>query len=171
MSKRKQKFVLEGLTFSIGKLIIEHEAEHSQGDSLANNFRNAIGQAISGPMRLLSADTIEVANTPPSSAIDAPTKSRKRRRPLPKTSSRDGTEPVGRPQRSKSGGPRSLVEDLMTSGFFAQDRLVTDTRDELRTRGHTFESRAISSVLLAMTQQKQLVRKKDESDKWVYRAA
>ena len=60
---------------------------------------------------------------------------------------------------------------MKEDGYFAQDRAISEVREELHTRGHSFKSNELSPVLLAMTKQKVLSRRKDEKGGWVYRAA
>lgn len=175
MSKRKQKIILEGFTFTIGKLIIEQDAEDFDSDELSNNVRNAIGQVISAPSRLLSAESPDptplqqqptVFQVPPT-----PTPKRRRRKSSNSASNDTATDSNGeRTSRSKPNSARSLVEEMKDDGFFAQDRAISEVREELHTRGHSFKSNELSPVLLSMTKQKSLSRRKDNNGGWVYRA-
>lgn len=174
MSKRKQKIVLEGFTFTIGKLIIEQDAEDFDSDELSDNVRNAIGQVISAPSRLLNAEATQPPSLPSSLPVsELPSKPKRRRR---KNSASAIDESTGdsngdRVSRSKPNGARSLIEEMKEDGYFAQDRAISEVREELHTRGHSFKSNELSPVLLAMTKQKVLSRRKDEKGGWVYRAA
>jgi len=173
MSKRKQKIILEGFTFTIGKLVIEQEAEDFDGDKLSNNVRNAIGQVISAPSRLLNAESTDTPSLPrllPTS--EEPTKPKRRRRKISASTSNDlASESNGeRSSRSKPNSGKSLIEEMKNDGFFAQDRSISEVREELHTRGHSFKSNELSPVLLSMTKQKSLSRRKDESGGWVYYA-
>jgi len=172
MSKRKQKIVLEGFTFTIGKLIIEQEAEDFDSDELFNNVRNAIGQLISAPSRLLSAESPSPSPLPRSLPVSAvPSKPKRRRKSSASASNEDATDSNGeRTSRGKANSARSLVEEMKDDGFFAQDRAISEVREELHTRGHSFKPNELSPVLLAMTKQKALSRSKGDKGKWVYRA-
>lgn len=168
MAKRKQKIVLEGFTFTVGKLIIEQEAEDFEVDGLPDGVRQAIGDVITAPGRLL---TVEPASTVPSTATPAqPAAGPKRRRRSQRTTvAADGANGDASPRSSKGGGTKALVLELKEHGFFAQDRSIGEIREELHTRGHSFKSNEISPVLLSLTQQKVLARRKDDNQKWVYR--
>lgn len=171
MAKRKQKIVLEGFSFTVGKLIIEQEAEDFEVDDLASNVRSAIGQMISAPVGLLVPDAGEQKSPTalPTVPVVASTK-RRRRRASPQAVSAEGQQENERMSRAKPNGARGLIEEMKHDGFFAQDRAISEVREELHTRGHTFKSNEISPVLLSMTKQKALSRRKDESGSWVYRA-
>ena len=171
MSKRKQKIVLEGFTFTVGKLIIEHESEDFEIDELSENVRTAIGEVISAPARLLSPEA-GVQQTPPTPAVvqSVAAPKRRRRRSSPPTTTADGQQNGERTTRTKPNSARSLIEEMKNDGFFAQDRSISEVREELHTRGHSFKSNEISPILLAMTKQKDLSRRKDDSGSWVYRA-
>lgn len=171
MPGRKQKIVLEGFSVSIGKLIIEHEINDQDGLLLAQNVQEALGQALTAPARLLSAQASPpvppvVASSPPMA-----TPSRKRRRRATSGASPETAANGERPPRTKSGSPRPLVDELKAQRFFAQDRTIGELREELHTKGHAFKSSQLSPVLLAMTRQKSLARKKSEGGDWVYRDA
>jgi hypothetical protein len=171
MAGRKQKIFLEGFSVTVGKLIIEHEVNDADGLLLAQNVREALGQAISAPARLLGA------GAPPASTADAvvtlplPKQSRRRRRTSTSQPSSDGGSNGERTPRMKSGSPRPLVDELKDQGFFAQERAIGEVREELHTKGHAFQSSQLSPVMLAMTRQKSLARKKNEKGEWVYRDA
>lgn len=171
MSKRKQKIILEGFTVSVGKLIIEHESEHLDGDALSANVRDAIGQVISAPARLLVAESVETTETlglPASQVADKPR--RRRRRTANPALENNGDDSGDRSSRTKPNSARSLIDEINDDGFFAQERTIAEVREELHTRGHSFKSNELSPVLLAMTKQKVLSRKKDDKGSWVYRA-
>lgn len=173
MSKRKQKILLEGFTFTVGKLIIEQEAEDFDSDELSNNVRNAIGQVISAPSRLLSADLSDSSPLQQSVPVaDVPSMPKRRRRQGAISSSIDPTTDSNgdRVSRSKPNTARSLVEEMKDDGYYAQDRAISEDREELHTRGHSFKSNELSPVLLAITKQKIWIRRKDANGGWVYRA-
>lgn len=173
MSKRKQKIVLEGFTFTVGKLIIEQEAEDFAGDELSNDVRSAIGQVISAPSRLLSAESPAPRPLPqslPVSTVPPRTKRRQRKSAVAATNGSASDTNGERTLRSKPNSARSLIDEMKGDGFFAQDRAISEVRDELHTRGHSFKSNELSPVLLSMTKQKSLVRRKDDNGGWVYRA-
>lgn len=173
MSKRKQKIVLEGFTFTIGKLVIEQDSEGFNSDELSNNVRNAIGQVISAPSRLLSAESPDTSLLQQSLPFeDVPSKPKKRRRKSSASASNDSAADSSgeRTSRGKPNSARSLLDEMKDNGFFAQDRAISEVREELHTLGHSFKSNELSPVLLSMTKQKSLIRRKDDNGGWVYRA-
>lgn len=72
---------------------------------------------------------------------------------------------------AKPNGARNLILELNGHGFFAQNRSIAEVREELQTRGHSFKSNEISPSLLSFTQQKILVRRRDDNGNWTYRAS
>lgn len=170
MAGRKQKIVLEGFSVTVGKLIIEHEISDADGLLLAQNVRDALGQAISAPARLLEVDASVTPKVDTGSAT-LPKATRRRRRTTTSTPASNGEANGERAPRTKSGSPRPLIDELKSQGFFAQDRAIGEVREELHTKGHAFQSSQLSPVMLAMTRQKSLARKKNEKGEWVYRNA
>lgn len=171
MSKRKQKIVLEGFTFTVGKLIIEQEAENFEVDELSENVRTAIGEVISAPARLLSPESGGQPTPQTPTIVQGPaTPKRRRRRSSQPATSADGQQNGDRTSRAKPNSARSLVEEMKDDGFFAQDRSISEVREELHTRGHSFKSNELSPILLSMTKQRLLSRRKDDGGSWVYRA-
>lgn len=174
MSKRKQKIVLEGFTFTIGKLILEHESDEFDPDELTNDVQNVIGQLVTAPSKLViaeAANSRQVQQSPPAFESPSKPKSRRRKRSAPRSGDNAIESSGDRTTRTKPNSARSLIEELKTDGYFAQDRSISEVREELHTRGHSFKPNQLSSPLLSMTKNKALSRRKDESGTWVYRAS
>ena len=181
MARKKQRIVLEGFTFSVNKLIIEQESEIDDGPSLHEGVRHAIGRIISAPAELLATesngvDTSRGASVLPEVPTSDPTKKRRRRTRYVPTgtdsvvaSDDSKAETSTARSASKPNSARSLLVEIHKEGFFAQDRSIGEVRDELHTRGHSFKSNEISPVLLYLTKQKTLARRKGEGGGWTYR--
>lgn len=183
MHQRKQKIVLKGFQFKVDELVIDQETSEL-GMSVPDTALKAIGQVISAPQQLLGIESdgnVIHAATP---AVPLPEdrngtldhgKPRRRRRGR-KSSTPDDAVPSSEDTfeskvRTSSNGTsaRSLVEEIQSEGFFAQDRTIADIREELLNRGHSFKSNEISPSLVALTKNKTLSRKKGENGQFVYR--
>lgn len=180
MSKRKQRIVLEGFTFTVNKFIIEQESEADDDLSLQDSVRQAVGRMISAPAQLLAIEANGTVTptehiAPQDLSTPEPSKKRRRRRRQAEdvgfASGSDETQEGKLPSRSsaKQTGARGLILEIHQEGFFAQDRTIGDVRDKLHTRGHSYKSNELSPVLLSLTKAKTLSRRKDDKGTWNYR--
>jgi len=182
MSNKKQRIVLEGLSFKVDRFIIERESEIDDNPFLQDDVHEVIGRVISAPAQLLGVEPNGPEQRPQEPVVPTalPTGgSKKRRRPQRRHSSGDAAAAtpddhnengaVPR-QNTKPNSARSLIQELNAQGFFEQDRAIAEIREELLTRGHSFKSNEISPTLLSLTKQKLLARRKDEAGRWSYRA-
>jgi membrane protein involved in colicin uptake len=79
------------------------------------------------------------------------------------------TKRAGKSTRIPSGqrGPRAYIRDMLTDGFFAKPKTISEVKAELANRGHHIPVTSLSGPLQKLCQSKELRRQKvgDEGGK------
>jgi hypothetical protein len=74
--------------------------------------------------------------------------------------------------RRSRQGPGSQLRDLVSEGFFGQDRKLPEIVQELRVGGHHLAPKAVSTALQRLTQAKVLRRRQEKGERnrkvWIY---
>ena len=72
--------------------------------------------------------------------------------------------------KTKQGGPKQYIEDMVTDGFFTKPQTIAAIRTELQNRGHHIPVTSLSGPLQRLCQEKSLRRQKTdgtfEYSKW-----
>ena len=101
----------------------------------------------------------------------ATSKRRKRGKQAPKRTS--DTSAATAATKSRGGGARPLLDELVDEGFFGTERSLREIADALRNRGHIYKQEALSPHLLRLTRVKVLQRDKARPDgkkeMWFYK--
>lgn len=67
----------------------------------------------------------------------------------------------------RDAGPRALIRELKNEGFFRTSQSLRAVKEKLDEKGHIYPQTTLSSILIKLTKNEELVRKRD-SGIWVY---
>jgi hypothetical protein len=164
MAFQKTKFKI-----SIKELAIEFEGDRESGQEIQNGVQQSI-------LGLIGAHGDVLAIAPTAKPIDTPIdvstpagRPRLRKRDIhgqsgspSKTETSNGEQSQSRTRRSKANSPGSLIQALITEGYFSEHRSIGDVLRALEHKGHNFNQTNLSSPLLELTRRNKLSRKKNE---------
>jgi len=167
---------------SLEKLSVKFEGDIQTAERLQGEIAGAINSLASAQHKML-APAPKVVATP---VIDAGRGRRGRRR----RKTTDGIDPAildataapngdgeddavnangGSRARRSSSGATTLLTTLKDEGFFgAGKRTISEIREALGRKGHTFKSNEISPSLVSMTKSGALQREKNAEKQWIY---
>lgn len=74
---------------------------------------------------------------------------------------------VNKGDRTRGGGPISLIRDLANEDFFKTKRTIGDVQTKLEERGHIYAVTSLSPALLRLTQNR-TIRRIKEGKGWLY---
>ena len=168
MSERKQKIVLEGFTLTIGKLIIEQDAEDSDSNKLPDNVGNAIVQLISASSRLVNAEA--TPSLPSSLSVSELPSKPQRKNSTSAIDESTGDANVDRVSRGEPNFAAICIEEMHEEGYLDKERCVLEILEELHDSGHELGSTELTPMLFSMTKQLDLSRRKDRKRGWMFRA-
>lgn len=75
---------------------------------------------------------------------------------------KEGKKSPGQRAKSKRGGPRAYIEEMIEDGFFKKPKTISDVRVELGNRGHHIPLTSLSGPLQALCKKRALRRQKTE---------
>jgi hypothetical protein len=148
-------------------------------EALKDAFKRAaeIAQAVPEPFRK-DAFNRALDSLLGSGSAAAPSRGRRRRSAAPppgkpRSSSTASAQPVSaRPKRvGGRPGPKQVVIDLKSKGYFSTKRTISDVRDYLqKKRGHNFTLQDLSPTLLSLVRSGELDRDKNADGQYEYKA-
>jgi hypothetical protein len=171
MVNRKIKFKI-----SLKELAVEFEGDIQTAERFQQQVTGAINNLATASNRLLSSGQQQAATD----VIDvSPTRRRRRRRPRsPETSggeesatdlaAAEGGEEAPARKAARRDGQTTLINALVTAGYFSEPRTAGEIRDELRKRGHSFKSNELSPTLVRLTREEALERNRNNDNQWAY---
>jgi len=182
MSSRNVKFEI-----SLKELSVKFEGDIQTAERMQSQITGALNSLSSAQNKLLAPGQ-PATGTP---AVDATPARRRRRRSKRiegidaaileadvvsgdgaqgESTSGDGSGTVARRRRS-GAAQTELLTRLKNDGFFSERRTISEIREALSRKGHTFESNEVSPILVSLTKKELLQREKNSEGQWLYYSA
>lgn len=161
---------------SVKELSFEFEGDQDTGQRFQNSISKTLNSLTETPNHVIDIEARTVADTSKflseNSSSNGSSKRRKRNKKPTETVLDENGNPIKPVRQTRPTGQScsALTKGLVAEGFFSQNRITSEVREELSKKGHHFKSNHISSVLLKMTKSSDLERDKNAEDIWVYRA-
>lgn len=157
---------------SVKELSFEFEGDQETGQRFQNSISKTLNSLTETPNNVIDVEAKIISEQPrllTENSSNGSSKRRKAKKPAEIVLDENGN-PVKSARHTRPSGQscHALIKSLIEENFFSQNRSTGDVREELSKRGHHFESKNISSVLLKLTQNKLLKREKNAEDIWVY---
>lgn len=148
---------------SLKELNFEFEGDRDTGEKMQKAVNRTLGSLTDAQSQIIDVESkqVDIQKQIAESTSNGDTKSKKKR--AKKSNKSDSAK-----KSSSSKSPlRPLLIRLVKEDFFSEPRQVSVVREELAKKGHNYESRGISSALLALTRDETIARD-NSSGKWEY---
>lgn len=167
---------------SLEKLTVKFEGDIQTAQLIQNEVTGALNTLASTQTRMLGPGKPPVAPT----VVEVKSRRRGRRRAGGATppgidpaildaevaaGGNGDTPEAAAPRARRTGSGQSvLIEGIKQDGFFSEKRTISEIREALARKGHTFQSNEVSPCLVSLTKKGTLKREKSADGQWLYYA-
>lgn len=160
---------------SVKELSFEFEGDQETGQRFQNSISKTLNSLTETPNHVIDVEARTISDTAKkilseTSTSNGSSKRRKRNKKTADVVLDENGNPIKAVRHTRPSGQScyALTRNLIEENFFSENRTTNETREELAKRGHHFQSKDVSSVLLRLLKNNELIREKNPEDIWVY---